>query len=87
MEGEGANYALVESIVLMAARLRMDVTAEGVENEQHAQLLTDMGANLLQGYHFARPMPADEVEVFLRDFSPPLGGDAAGDAAARQARR
>lgn len=48
---------LVDAIVLLGDRLGMDVTAEGVETEEQATLLTALGCDVLQGFHFGRPKP------------------------------
>ena len=39
--------------------------AEGVETMAHARILRELGCDILQGYAFARPMPAEELENFL----------------------
>jgi glutaredoxin len=41
------------------------VVAEGVENEGQAQILQGLGCPLAQGYLFAKPMPPDELHVWL----------------------
>lgn len=51
------SIELIESIVLLGARLGMKVTAEGIENEEQAKLLSDLGCDHLQGYLFGRPAP------------------------------
>ncbi len=56
---------LIRAIIAMAEGLDMEVIAEGVETESQAQSLRKMGANYLQGYLFARPMPAGEFEAYL----------------------
>ena len=43
----------------------MEVVAEGVETQAQADALTRLGCDLLQGFLFARPMPADEVPRWL----------------------
>lgn len=53
--------ALVRSIIDIARSLNIEVVAEGVETLQHAELLSALGCNLLQGFAFARPLPADEI--------------------------
>jgi EAL domain-containing protein (putative c-di-GMP-specific phosphodiesterase class I) len=40
----------------------MRVAAEGVENEAQAAFLRQIGCDELQGYHFGRPVPADEID-------------------------
>ena len=57
---------LVRSIVEIGRSLDTRIIAEGVETEAQASLLTELGCHALQGYHFARPMPADEFLAFAR---------------------
>ncbi|MEZ0494441.1 EAL domain-containing protein [Kineococcus sp. TBRC 1896] len=56
-----ADAAIVQALVDLAHRLSMDVVAEGVEDGSTAALVRDLGADVLQGFHFARPVPAGEV--------------------------
>ena len=44
---------------------RSKVCAEGVESAQHAEILRDVGCDCLQGFHFARPMPAAQLADFI----------------------
>lgn len=57
---------LASAIVEIGKSLGIGVTAEGVETEQHAQILTELGCDTLQGFLFARAMPVDELATFLR---------------------
>jgi diguanylate cyclase (GGDEF)-like protein len=57
---------LIRAIVEMAQARDIKVTAEGVETREHARLLAEVGCGTLQGYVFARPMPLDELSVFLK---------------------
>ncbi|WP_432570151.1 EAL domain-containing protein [Kineococcus sp. SYSU DK005] len=65
----GGDEAIVRSVVELAHRLGLEVVGEGVEDEATAQLLAEAGYDLLQGYHFARPLPAEQVEHL--DFAVP----------------
>jgi len=49
----------------MAKALDQDIVAEGVETEDHEQFLKSAGVERLQGYLFARPMPADQFLAYL----------------------
>lgn len=53
--------ALVQGIISLAHALGVTVAAEGVETPAQVARLRTMGCDLAQGYHFARPMPADEA--------------------------
>jgi EAL domain-containing protein (putative c-di-GMP-specific phosphodiesterase class I) len=47
----------------------MVVVAEGVERPDQLATLTRYGCDQVQGYHFAKPMPATEVAGFIDTFS------------------
>ena len=64
------SLAIVRAVVAMAESLGMTTTAEGVENEDEAELIRRLGCNKIQGFHFGRPMPADDVaKIFKRSGS------------------
>jgi EAL domain-containing protein (putative c-di-GMP-specific phosphodiesterase class I) len=50
----------------MGRNLRLTVLAEGVETREQLAWLKKMGCDMAQGYHFARPLPADQVTEVLR---------------------
>jgi diguanylate cyclase (GGDEF)-like protein len=68
--------AIVHAIIDLAARLRMSVTAEGVETEDQLKRLRMEGCNLAQGYLIGRPVEADEA--FAPRGVAPYGRRAAG---------
>ena len=59
------NLAIVRAILAMAGNLNLSITAEGVETLAQAELLSDLGCNLLQGYFFSRPVPAAALPALL----------------------
>jgi diguanylate cyclase (GGDEF)-like protein len=60
---------IVTSTIELARGLDLRIVAEGVEDEEVARALADLGVDLLQGYHFARPMPADQVMSWIAERS------------------
>jgi diguanylate cyclase (GGDEF)-like protein/PAS domain S-box-containing protein len=56
---------LVASIIGIGKSLGMRVVAEGVETEAHAQLVSAMGCDVLQGFYFGRPMSAADLHQRL----------------------
>lgn len=52
---------IVGAIMTMAHALELSVVAEGVETEQQLQRLVEHGCDLIQGFYFFKPMPADEM--------------------------
>ena len=66
--GAGADEcAIVRAIVAMAGALGLDVVAEGVETAAQAAEAGALGCDRGQGYYFARPAPAAEVERLIRE--------------------
>jgi diguanylate cyclase (GGDEF)-like protein/PAS domain S-box-containing protein len=57
--------ALIRAIISMAKALNMGVVAEGIETENQRRLLADLGCDQMQGYLFARPLPAAEMTRLL----------------------
>jgi EAL domain-containing protein (putative c-di-GMP-specific phosphodiesterase class I) len=55
---EGMNRAIVDAIVHVAQSLSMTTVAEGIETAQQVAILRDFGADIGQGYFFARPLTA-----------------------------
>ncbi|MDR9812503.1 bifunctional diguanylate cyclase/phosphodiesterase [Rhizobium hidalgonense] len=58
--GASQERALVRSIIEIARSLGVETVAEGVETAAHAELLRDLGCDILQGYAFARPLSFDD---------------------------
>jgi len=54
------DRTIVQTIIAMAQALEMKTVAEGVETQEQARLLAEMGCNEAQGYWFGRPLPANE---------------------------
>lgn len=57
---------IILSIISMAHNLGLSIVAEGVETDEQAEFLSEH-SDLLQGYYFARPMPADQFLSQLAD--------------------
>ncbi len=52
---------ILESIIHLAIKLGLKVTAEGVETQLQADILTRLGCQQLQGFLLARPMPVEQL--------------------------
>lgn len=64
------DRAIMEGAILIGHRLGLEVVAEGVENAEQLSLLRDMHCDLIQGFFFFRPMPAEEIDRLLSGFVP-----------------
>jgi EAL domain-containing protein (putative c-di-GMP-specific phosphodiesterase class I) len=63
--GENAeDTAIVRMIIELAHTLGLEVIAEGVESEEQADLLKEMGCHFAQGYHFSKPLPPEAASGF-----------------------
>lgn len=60
------DRTLVRGIIEMVHALGISVVAEGVENHQMASLLHEMNCDLVQGYHYCPPVPADDFLKIIK---------------------
>jgi diguanylate cyclase (GGDEF)-like protein/PAS domain S-box-containing protein len=61
------SVALAESIVMLANKLHLQTTAEGIETNEQLQLLRSFGCPVGQGYYFSKPLPSSKVDSSLSD--------------------
>ena len=60
-EGQGERGKIVVSETIKLARsLNMRTVAEGVEVKEQVDFLAEQGCDMIQGFYYAKPMPADE---------------------------
>ncbi len=59
------DMVIAAAVVVMAQALGLQVVAEGVETIEQLEVLRSMGCDHVQGYLFARPLPADELTAWL----------------------
>jgi EAL domain-containing protein (putative c-di-GMP-specific phosphodiesterase class I) len=57
--------ALARAIVELGESLHLRVIAEGLEHQDQVARMVELGCRWGQGYHYARPMSASELEAFL----------------------
>ena len=60
-----ADEAIVSAVIGLARALGLSVVAEGIERPEQLEELRLLGCSVAQGFHLARPMPAEDLEVFL----------------------
>jgi diguanylate cyclase (GGDEF)-like protein len=59
------SCSVVRAILALGRSLRLRVVAEGVENQEQLQFLTDNGCELAQGYYLSKPVGADAVAALF----------------------
>jgi len=57
--------AIIRAIIAMAQSLEMETIAEGIENENQEAFLLGLRCNAGQGFMYAKPMPASELNKYL----------------------
>ncbi len=62
------DLALVQAIASLAVTFDREVVAEGVETVEQGVLLMRLGCDIAQGYHIAKPMPAEKIDAWLTGF-------------------
>ncbi len=69
------SASIVETIILMAHKLGLETTAEGVETAAQAERLREFGCDEIQGYWYSRPLPGDALAEFARTKSAQVHDD------------
>ena len=64
-DADPVDTKLVDTVVGLARTLGLEVTAEGVETEDQARRLLEIGCDVAQGWLFARPGPPEEVDRLI----------------------
>ena len=67
MAHDKKNVSIVKAAVELAHTLGLKTVAEGVENEETFNILAEMGCDYAQGYHMAKPMPCDDLIVWMQE--------------------
>jgi diguanylate cyclase len=63
------NKAITSAILALAHGLGMKVIAEGVETKEQLKFLWEAGCDEIQGYYYSKPLPASEIEAFIKNAS------------------
>ena len=63
------DAAIVTAVVALGHAMGLRVVAEGVETAEQMAMVTRLGCDEMQGFHFSRPLPPEKLERFLREAS------------------
>lgn len=61
------DASIVKAILALAKALNLHVIAEGLETQEQYDYLKELGCNEGQGYLYARPMPIDDLLIFIQE--------------------
>ncbi|HIV72140.1 MAG TPA: bifunctional diguanylate cyclase/phosphodiesterase [Candidatus Aquabacterium excrementipullorum] len=78
LKPEGDARAIVNAVVQLAHALGLHVVAEGVETAEQERILMEIGCDALQGFRYAKPMPAKRLAIWAAseegpDHGAPMG--------------
>jgi diguanylate cyclase (GGDEF)-like protein/PAS domain S-box-containing protein len=66
IEHSTGEAAFMHGLVVMARNLNIQLVAEGIETLAQLRAVQELGCQLMQGYYFAKPMPPEDLECFLK---------------------
>ncbi len=69
LTSDSEDAILVQAIVQLAHSFNMKVVAEGVETEEQKRHLVDIDCDYLQGYLISKPLPEDQLLIFLERYA------------------
>jgi diguanylate cyclase (GGDEF)-like protein len=64
-KNDGRAKEILDTIIVLGHRLNMIVTAEGIETEAQAKILSDLDCDQFQGYLYGKAMPGSEVAAYM----------------------
>ncbi len=67
MSMDEESMGIVETIITLASKLRMNVVAEGIETSEQSEKLKALKCQYGQGYLFSKPVPSDVAEQLVMD--------------------
>ena len=66
MEKNPKVKEIIKMIINLAKTMKVITVAEGVENEEQYKFLKEHGCDVIQGYYFSKPLPANEFEELMK---------------------
>ena len=65
------DMAIIQGILGLAKAFQRSLVAEGVETAEQGTSLLQLGCEIAQGYGIAKPMPASEIQSWVKNWQPP----------------
>ncbi len=69
-DGQLQGGVFADTIVTLGDKLNLRVVAEGVETQEQARFLRQLGCEVAQGFFYAKPMPEEALYEWLRTYRP-----------------
>ncbi|WP_275783052.1 putative bifunctional diguanylate cyclase/phosphodiesterase [Pararhizobium gei] len=68
------NQALISALIGIGHALHIEIVVEGVETAEEAEILRMLGCRIVQGYHYGRPMPLEDIPAWIAGHRGPENG-------------
>ena len=69
-DSQNEDYSIAGMVIQLAKQLGLETIAEGIETETQREKLLSLGCGDGQGYFFAKPLPSEQFEAFLKSCQP-----------------
>ncbi len=66
LPNDDEDVAITKAVIALAQSLKLDIIAEGVEKKEQKDFLVNNGCENIQGYFYSRPIPVDEMKIYLK---------------------
>ena len=70
---ENADQSVIEAIAHMARGLKLEMVAEGVEEEFQLRYLQELNCPVIQGFYYSQAVPAEEARQLIDDGASIIG--------------
>ena len=74
MLADEADARIVGQIVALGHSFGLEVVAEGVESAEVAAKLADIGCDYVQGFHYTKPLPPQDLNAWVQEWRRKRGG-------------
>ncbi len=72
---ENADQSIIEAIAHMARGLKLEMVAEGVEQEFQLRYLQELNCPVIQGFYYSQAIPGEEARQLIKDGSSLIGSE------------
>ena len=83
MDSDEDAASVIAAMISLSKALRLDVTGEGIETQDHVTQLQSLGCDIGQGFYFARPLTTTQMAEPMRDIDTPFVAPLEADSLAR----
>ena len=61
-----SSRSIFRELVSLLQKMPLKIVAEGVETKEQSDFVGSLGVDMIQGYLYAKPMPSDQLKIFLK---------------------